>query len=369
MAITIYEDTDGSITYGGAGWAADNIAPNSNTTSQRTSTNGNTATWVSPIACHSIYLGGQTASDYGNFSVSVDGITQGIFSQYSGFQSSAGSYYGRDITPIFRDPTGQDKLHTVVLTNLSSSKLSVDFIMACAGQPASPNPGAYVAFGDSWTVGTGTQAVWGAFASQVQGLLSSYYKRPITLTNNGLNGDMTVAQDSTKVGGQWRSKASLIDLAPQFATILFGANDLSNQNQALPAIAYASNLATICMLIEDNIDVYGRFGPKPRYALGTPGYLTPACLSLQFSAKAAPSMPSGLKNLRAAAAAVDRIGQLFPWLDIAPVYNAMGEDSGLLFPNNAGDAGLHPNESGHTAIASAFAFALGVTRQGYLASA
>lgn len=357
--ITIVEQTDPSVTFTGAGWSTDGSSSNSGGSAQKTTGSGDTCTFVTPIACRSIYLMHAVLNSGAIYGVSVDGVNQqGQFSIYSGNQSTGGFY--RVLTPLYRSGVGADAVHTVVLTNpAGGNTLWVDGFVLVSGAKGTPLPGVYVAMGDSWTTGTGAVNVRGAYAPKAAAILQARLKRPIQLVNLGLAGDELWGQTSVKTGALYRTIAALAN-QPEFLSYLFGANDLSNQQATVPAGEFGKNINSLCCLLEDALDtslINPTDASHTKVAIATPPWLGPGVLA-NSALVATPTLASLTDNLETAAALTRATLAAFPWVSMADVFSAMDYRSSLMVPNNAGDFGLHPNDTGHGVIAGEIARAL-----------
>jgi acyl-CoA thioesterase I len=119
----------------------------------------------------------------------------------------------------------------------------------------------YVAFGDSYTIGTALTDPAGRFPDQ---LVAGLGPEPPTLTlvaNLGVNG--YTSADLIR-----RELPALDDLAPTFATVLIGVNDVV---QGVPADRYEANVVTI-------LDALLAYLPRDRIVtIAIPDYtMTPA---------------------------------------------------------------------------------------------
>lgn len=372
MSVFFYEEND-------AGWAYSGFATvdvnsiNSGSRAVRSTVNADTATFtfasssnVPTNGVHAIYLGHQAAQDYGEFTYTVTGgglNFSGRASQVMSQQISAGSYNGRVITPLWRHPDGIDLQNLVLtITNVGTTKCSVDFLVAMSHPRAALIRDMYTSFGDSWTVGTGPVQTWAAFAPQLTSILRVLKRRPITLNNLGKNGEALYARASTNIGAMFRTVqndgalTALTSAPGEYMTVLFGANDFSNVTQNGSAWDFARQLATIMMMLEDAVDVDGRDengGITPKWLFCTPPFLGPGALTAKFPTLATPTATMGRQNLETAAAITRLVVAQFPWATLCDVFAALDYRSTLLTVNSASDLGLHPNDVGTSALIAA----------------
>jgi lysophospholipase L1-like esterase len=343
---------DPSITLSGAGWATDVAASHSGGDAKKTTGNGDTATFVAPVNCRAIYLVHAVVNTGSIFSCTVDGVSQGgQLSCATGAASGTGGFY-RVMTPLFR--SNIDAPHTVVLTNPSGgTTLFVDAIVTVSGSKFLPSGGLYIPIGDSWTVGTGSVNTRVAYMPRTTAMLSQKLRRVITLQAAGLNGDALWNYAGHR-GGIYALITQLAS-TPEFLTMMFGANDLTNVTQAAPAVEFARQYHTGLCLIEDSCDT-SPGGIK--VAIGTPPWLSPGVMWNNFVNQNMNQFGSLTDNLEEAAALTRAVVDQFPWCSLADVFAAMDYRTALLVPNGANDLGLHCNDMGHGVVATEFARAL-----------
>lgn len=414
LTVTEIKNTSGSVTLTGGGWAdaaggfATNAFPSS-TTLKVTSTSGNTCTvsWTG----RALYLNFQAYISYGAFTNVTDGVTiAGDFSCANGPVNTDGTAALSGIEPrtliaICRGLT--DTTHTTVLTcqknvfrtvSSGSLGLSIDSFIAISGNQLSPTAGSYVSLGDSWGGGQGAfQSLDNGYPYIVTRNLQQSLKRTIALNNGALSGSCWFAGDnSSKLGVLWRlfgadptfgtlggnGLSGMLSYAPEFVSLLLGANDLrsmSSGGQYLgygsSALDFARHVNTALAFIEDTLDVYGAFGTPVKVAMCSPGYLTPNIMwstTTTFQSSTSPFDSGGLSTFEQATFLTEKVVARYPWARYAGVFESMAYDDDFLLPNNqtgqsvqgfnyvtyTTDTGLHPNDSGHAIIAEEISQAL-----------
>lgn len=251
----------------------------------------------------------------------------------------------------------------ITVNNVSASvPVSLNGLLVPNGALGLPLGGVLACLGDSWTVGGGvSQSGQMAWPEQLAVELGATLGRRIQQVNFGLNGDFMLGETTTQAGGTWRTYADIngvfangvIAAQPEFLTILFGPNDLGGGPSAYSARQVAQNYFRLLCFIEDTLDT-STAGLLGKVAVGTPGY-TGIEMQMPRTVLGGNRLWSqALENYEQAVYLVRQVCNQFSWCRVASIFEVMDYRDNLVYPNQVGDVGNHPNDLGHGLVAREF---------------
>ena len=315
-------------------------------------TTGDTVTWLA--TGRDLFVNIVHDGSYGKFAVTIDGVAQPGF--FSGACTSASGSIFQTLTKLNTQGRLTDGAHTVVLTVVGGNPLAIDSFVAVTGSLISPTAGALTALGDSWTANYGIAADFGFMSLILREMANQGVS--LTLTNRAVSGSCLASTYISPASGMAKVLANLAADAPQYLTILFGLNDLANPagNTYYGVGDYLKYYDGLLQFLQAAFDVNNMVVTvgTPQWALGLyygGGYQIPNGTNRTVSV-------SSLERYEGAVQSLRKLLLRYPWVRIANIYEALDYNADLLYPNNAGDFGLHPNEAGNAVVAEEFVNAM-----------
>lgn len=332
---------------GAGSWSTDTNAGWSGGTARKTSTVGDkvTITWSG----RSLYLfTGLFSSNNLDISVTTDGVTR----SNTIATTEGGTTLYRAPVVIERGLT--DGPHTTVLQGVATgsyANLHINAVVIITGTRQTAGTGQYTACGDSWSVGTGAPVnASGGYVAKVRRQLAAVLQRDVASTVRGVGGAGLTTFSTQNIANGIQQITSAKADTPEFLSLGFGVNDIRTAAFG-PATApglFGSLWRTTLCFTEDVFDV-----SSVKVCASTPGWLAPPIryATRQTTGSLQAGFVGGLDTYELGVDAARQVFTEFPWLRVADIYAAMDRRTQLLYPNAAGDLGLHPNDAGHGVIA------------------
>ncbi len=207
--------------------------------------------------------------------------------------------------------------------NVAALSNALDDFHFAIGRKAALNA---VMFGDSITAGMGASATANRWSSRLAASLG------ITEINSGIGGTVLQNTDSLANNGRDRYVANVLGNRPWRTYILYGLNDLNSTNANLTVALYQNDLIEILQGL-----IAAGMAPR-NIIVGSPPFFT--------------NYTGGSVTKQQQYADAARVAALSNGCGFVDVYRAMRDGGGSALLD--GD-GVHPNDAGHTLIASLFA--------------